>query len=227
MKLKFSFGNAKLPKYIATFSLPAAWSCPGAKLCQSFANPITGKIVDGKNIQFRCYAASQEALFPTTRAARWHNFELLKGKSKAEMVQLIQESLPECIILRIGVSGDFFSQNYFDAWLTVIKNNPHIKFYAYTKSINFWIKRLKEIPANFILNASYGGKFDGLIKKHGLKSVKVVDSEQHAADLGLEIDHTDKIAYTGDKSFALLLHGMGPKGSLQAKLKHKYGYSEK
>ena len=39
-------------------------------------------------------------------------------------------------------------------------------------------------------------------------------SEEEAADLGLEIDHDDTHAAFGKKSFALLLHGTQPKGSV-------------
>jgi hypothetical protein len=143
------------------------------------------------------------------------------------MVKLIQDSLPDCLVLRIHSAGDFISQANFDAWLTVAKNNPQIKFYAYTKRINYWLARKNDIPANFELNASLGGGFDNLAINNNLKTVKVVNSEIEAQNLGLEIDHTDKMAYSGHKNFALLIHGMGKAGSVQAKLKHKYGYSAK
>ena len=69
-KLKFQKGNAKLDKKIYTFSLPAGHSCPYAYECKASADPITGKITDGANQTFRCFAASQEALYRTTRDAR-------------------------------------------------------------------------------------------------------------------------------------------------------------
>lgn len=93
--LHFGNGNAKLRKGIATFSLPAGWTCPGAKDCLAKANRETGKITDGDNIKFRCFSASNEAIFPAVRKARWKNFELLKNKSKEEMIDLILKSLPE------------------------------------------------------------------------------------------------------------------------------------
>jgi hypothetical protein len=86
-------------------------------------------------------------------------------------------------------------------------------FYAYTKALPFWISRMNEIPSNFKLNASKGGKRDDLIKEHNLKEAVVVYSEKQAEELGLEIDHDDTHAYKGDVSFALLIHGSQPKGS--------------
>jgi hypothetical protein len=129
------------------------------------------------------------------------------------MSDLIQQSLPDSKWVRIHASGDYFNQNYFDAWLTVAKNNPNILFYGYTKAIPLWVKRLKSIPKNFKLTASYGGTHDHLIKQYNLRYSLVVKSPEEAKELGLEIDHDDKLAYGGKKSFALLLHGQQKAGS--------------
>ena len=99
------------------------------------------------------------------------------------------------------------------AFIEVAKIFPDIKFYAYTKSLNYWVELKDQIPSNFKLNASKGGKLDYLIEQHNLKYVEVVYSEQEAKDKGLEIDHTDKLAYAQEKSFALLIHGVQPKNS--------------
>ncbi len=213
-KLKFANGNAKL-KGIHTFSLPAGFSCPGANLCLSKANQLTGKIADGPNTQFRCYAASAEALFKNIRKSRWNNFNLLKAcKSLEEIVSLIQTSLPrKAKIIRMGASGDFYSQTYFDAWLEIARNNSAITFYAYTKSLPFVVARIDELPNNFKIVASKGGKWDSLIEKHSLKFAEVVFSKHEAKQKGLKVDKTDKLAYKGTKSFGLLLHNTQPAGT--------------
>lgn len=216
--LKFSFGNAKLSSEIAIFSLPAGWTCPGADKCLARANRETGKITDGPNQQYRCYAASEEAIFPNVRKNRWNNFELLKGKTRGEMISLINSSLPVHKTIRIHSSGDFFSQDYFDAWLAVAKLNPKKRFYAYTKSLTFWEKRKREMPKNFILNASFGGKFDSLINKLKLKYAEVVFSIKEAKDKKLKIDYDDSLARSkSGKSFGLLLHGCQKTKSFAAK----------
>lgn len=208
--LKFSRGNAKLQQGEVIFDLPAGHSCPFANNCLSKADKITGKIKDGTNTEFRCYAASSECTYPNVRVARWHNFELVKGKNRQELVQLIQSSLPGGHIYRVHSSGDFFNMEYFKAWMDVAKANPSKIFYAYTKAIPFWVKYKQWIPKNFHLNASLGGTHDYLIAKHNLKSVKVVFSTEEAKKLNLEIDHDDSHAWKSNKSFALLLHGMQP-----------------
>lgn len=230
--LKFTNGNAKIKKGIWSFSIPSGYTCPFAIDCLSKANVKTGKITDGKHCRFRCFAASLEGLFPNVRKSRWHNFNLLKGKNVAEMVELIQVSLPKSAkMIRIHVGGDFFSQTYFDAWLKVAQDNPAIVFYAYTKSVRYWVNRHDEVPSNFILTASRGGHDDALIDRFNLRFSEVVFSEQEAIDKGLVIDHDDSHAYKQGPSFALLLHGTQPAKSeaskAKVKLKGKGSYSRK
>lgn len=134
--------------------------------------------------------------------------------------------------MRIHVGGDFFSQAYFDAWTTVARRRPQVKFYAYTKSLQYWTERLDIVPANMVLTASRGGKYDHLIDRFGLKSVVVLHHPDEAAAMRLEIDHDDTHAQTGTESFALLIHGGQRAGSKAAEavqrlrqegVKHAYG----
>lgn len=217
-KLKFGKGNAKLSKEIHTFSLPAGHSCPFAHSCEAKADRKTGKITDGKHQTFRCFAASQEALYPTVRNSRWHNFDILrKLKTKEAMRDVINSSLPsKAKTIRVHVSGDFFSQNYFDAWMDVASLNPDKKFYAYTKSLPYWVGRQNVIPNNFRLTGSKGGSRDEVIVLNNLKYAEVLFSEEDAIEKKLEIDHDDSHAYNGKKSFGLLVHGTQKKGTKAA-----------
>ena len=224
--LKFGDPNAKLKKMIKaklglrlkTFTLPAGHTCPGAKDCLSRADSITGKVTDGEETEFRCFMASAEARSPSLRKLVWHNLELLQdalshrdGHERA--ADLICQSLPEKFdIMRVHVGGDYFSRNYFLAWCLVAERNPDKVFYSYTKSLAIVAGIPK--PDNLVLTASRGGKWDNLIDEKGWKEARVVYSEEEAADLGLEIDHDDTHAAFGKKSFALLLHGTQPKGSV-------------
>jgi hypothetical protein len=201
---------------VHTFSIPSGWTCPGAKECLARADKKTGKIVDGKKQTFRCFSASTEAYLTSVRDSRWQNKKLLdKAKTKAGMVDLILKSIPRTAKkIRIHVGGDFFSQAYFDAWVEVATIKEDIIFYAYTKSLNFWVKRMVEIPFNMRLTASRGGKFDHFIDTYELKYAEVVFSPVEAKELKLKIDHDDSHAMSNKvKPFALLLHGMQPQGS--------------
>lgn len=233
--LQFQFGNGKLDKGIAVFNLPSGHSCPFAKLCLAKANRKTGKLTTGPDAEFRCYSASAEVFRPNVRESRWDNYDLLREcKTTEEMVDLIRASLPKYSShIRLHSSGDFFNQAYFDAWCEVARQEPRKIIYAYTKSLRYWVARLAVIPENLILTASVGGQDDHLIDIHGLRSARVVYSEQEAADLGLEIDHDDSHAMVPGPDFALLIHGPQPAGSEASKATAKlrkagwYGYGKK
>ena len=252
--LKFSKANAKtqalandveLAEYlqgnrkIYSLDLLSGWSCPHAKDCLSKAivqDNGKRKIKDGRHTKFRCFSASQEVQYTNVYNLRKHNFDMLRKLSCGEMVDMINQSLPtNAGIVRIHVAGDFFSQQYMEAWYTVALLNPNTLFYAYTKSLRFWLA-INEFPIlhNFVLTASYGGRDDHMIDEFNLRSTKVVFSEAKAAELGLEIDHDDSHAAKPslrDNSFALLIHGTQPAGSEASialkKLKGKGSYSRK
>ena len=231
---KFLENNRK----IYSVDLLSGFSCPYAKECLSKAVahnendipyalkdvPNGGKlklrIVDGPDTLFRCFSASQEVVYPSTYRARKHNFDLLRKENNAEgMFHLINDSQPKNLgICRIHVGGDMFNRNYMLAWGMVAEINQDRLFYAYTKSLPFWVKYrdyLDNIP-NLVLTASYGGKRDDLIESENLRSARVIFSKKLANDLGLEIDKDDSHAADPSKkqnSFALLVHGQQPAGS--------------
>jgi hypothetical protein len=215
--LKFGRANDKLKKLekrlqkrLYTISLKAGYSCPGANLCFAKYDSKLEQIVDGKDAQFRCFAASLEGVFKGFEANNAHNFALMRGlKTEEAMFETIVESiraLKNPGIIRVHVSGDYFSSAYFKAWMRAAAMFPGINFYSYTKSIHILNECVDLIPANFSITCSEGGKFDHLISDR-FKTAKVVFSVEAAAVLGMEIDHDDYHAAIGTESFALLLHG--------------------
>lgn len=242
IQLKFGKANAKLVALqrkmkgkVYTFDTLSGYACPFALDCLSRAvEGPDGKrtIKDGPHTVFRCFSASQEALFTNVFKARKANFEALRRLSCEEMTAAILANLPkDCKIVRIHVAGDFFNQANFDAWIMVAKSRPDVLFYAYTKSLPYWVARLDVIPLNLVLTASEGGRRDDLIEAHGLRFVRVVGSTYQARKAGLPIDHDDSHAAKNGGNFALLIHGVQPKGSKMAaaknKLKGKGSYTRK
>jgi len=226
--LKFSEGNAKLSKRLI-FSLPAGHSCPWAGSCRTFASRADGTIIDHPTPgnsdlpEFRCFAAMAETR-PNVRNARWWNWDLIRtalynpGNQLDNLVELIQTSMavqkPRDLV-RVHESGDFWTDNYFRAWMAVAKDRPNQTFYAYTKALTLWYNYRDEVPDNFKLTASYGGRLDDMITQFPnvfTRYSRVVYTEQEAADLGLEVDHDDSHCL-GDKPFALLVHGSQRAGS--------------
>jgi len=233
--VKFSVANAKIEalssvaelqsyltngREVYSFDLLSGHSCPFAHDCLSKAVVKDGKrsIKDGLHTQFRCFSASQEVAFTNVYNLRENNFTAVRSlKSSKEIADLIQSAMPPDLgICRIHVGGDMFNQVYFDAWLEVARNNPDRLFYAYTKSLIYWVNRLDSIPSNFVLTASRGGRLDHMIEEYNLRSSVVVFSVEEAQALGLEIDHSDEFAARPsikNTNFALLIHGQQPKGS--------------
>jgi len=251
--LKFSLANAKIEalkqvdelqpyltdkRKVYSLDLLSGYSCPFAKECLSKAvvqSDGRRKIKDGKDTEFRCFSASQEVQYTNVFNLRKHNFDLLRYSDNKDL--LLMDSMPkDAGIVRIHVAGDFFNSEYMWAWWLTASENPSTLFYAYTKSLRYWVDIVNEMPIlnNFILTASYGGSNDYMIDEHNLRSTKVVFSEAEAEELGLEIDHDDSHAARPslrDKDFALLIHGTQPKGSTAAdalkvlkrdKVRHSY-----
>jgi len=242
MRVSYGKANSKLVRLQAllgrkvySWSILSGKNCTYAKDCKVWAerDSQTGRTrkVRSPLTVFDCFSASEEALYPSVYDSRARNSEVLM-LSQSQMTEVMLAGIPKNAgVIRIHVGGDFKTQEYFDAWLDVTLRRPELLFYAYTKSIPFWLKRVDSIPDNFRLTASRGGHRDDLIAAHGLKEAVVVYTEQQAADLGLEIDHDDSHAALGSTSFALLIHGKQAAGTEAAAavraLKGKGSYSHK
>lgn len=200
--VKFSGPMKYYKDKVYEFNIPAGHSCPYAVECLVKADRQTGKMVNGKQQTFRCYAAMNER-FPSVREVRWKNFDAIR--SSTDVASLISCAIPNnAERVRIHGSGDFFNQQYFDAWLDVCQTRPDILFWAFTKSLKYWVNRLDSIPKNLILQASRGGRHDELIEEYNLKSATVFPTVEEALASGLPIDVDDYYACSHNGSFALV-----------------------
>lgn len=237
--LKFSEANAKIRaladvpaiqpyltgnRKVYSFDILSGHNCPYAKDCHSKVVVQEGgkrKVVDGKFTQFRCFSASQEALYTPLYNLRSANSEIvsLAAVSVENAFKALMEVMPKNAgVIRIHVGGDFATRPYFKVWSLAAIFNPKILFYAYTKSLPFIINR-PNIP-NFVLTASKGGMKDSLIEQYNLRQAVVVHNQAEADSLGLEVDHDDSHAADPSKrnqSFALIVHGLQPAGSTWGK----------
>lgn len=74
--------------------------------------------------------------------------------------------------VRVHDSGDFFSDEYTDAWLDIARAVPDVLFYAYTKEVSRFRRMVDGVaPDNFRWLYSMGGRQDSLVDK---------DSDRHA-----------------------------------------------
>ena len=221
MILKMSKGNAKLSKDTLILSISAGITCPGSSLCKAWITLKDDKRVlnRGKETIFTCFAASEELRYPNVFKSRKYNYDLINSyvikkdlKGLTDLInRSIQSNRKNINKVRIHESGDFFNIIYLKAWLNVARLNKDLKFYCYSKSLDFFLEVL--LPNNFFMVASYGGRYDYLIDQgYFTKYSKVVFSEDEANKLNLQIDKDDSLCF-GNKAFALLLHGMQEKNT--------------
>jgi len=220
----FSLGNTKLVHCgnsyrirLASFDIPAGHTCPMASLCHSRAviQP-DGKAIIEDYGQFRCYAASTEALWKNVRVIRWRNYELTKYN---DFVQIITAELDRLGLnsVRIHSSGDFYDYTYMMKWIQIARLNPNVQFWGYTKQATF-IKILNA-EANIHFVYSVGGLLDNYAAKNNLPSCLVVNSQEQADALGFPVSCTpahksnDYEYIIRGQSFALVIHGTQKAGS--------------
>jgi len=234
--LTFKQSNAKLHNTL-TFSLPAGHACPAAALCKARADRITGRLTDGPQTAFRCFGATCEARSPSLRRMVWRNLETVQSAIKrgpSAVADLLDGSMPDYggLVRVHSTGGDFFNKTYLKGWLEFAARRPGMVvrkngmagvigtvFYGYTKMLPLF-KNIK-LPENFYVVASYGGIYDDMIPGSGLRSARVVMSEEEAESLGLPLDHDDSHAWNGDGDFAFMVHGTQPAGSPASKAREK------
>jgi hypothetical protein len=193
---------------IASADVPAGYTCHMAKDCKSYAIRNTGKIHDAPTCKFRCYAASCESRFPDVRKLHWNNFDALRiAKTSGKMTDLILDGISDKIkVLRIHSFGDFFSDNYFQAWVNVTEHMPKITFFAYTKMLDYMkIDR----PGNFSMVYSMGGILDGMVKNEPF--CRVVDKPSKKLPVACKNSPADDYNYIlSGQSFEIVIHGTQP-----------------
>jgi len=139
--------NTKLGK-IPSFSLPAITSCPGkTQWCSTL-----------------CYADKIARIYKNAAKSYETNFDTAQFNldfvdlMNAELLKLTKKGITT---FRIHVSGDFYNVKYIYNWIKIIKANPHITFYGYTRSwsVPHMLSHLEALRSlqNVILFASTDG----------------------------------------------------------------------
>jgi hypothetical protein len=200
-------GNTKLVKTakefgvrIFNFSIPAGNDKKSGKITCPFAGSCL-KLCYAKRGMYR-FGNVERALTKRYEASKQENF-----------VQTITDELTKVkkdkqTYVRIHDSGDFYSPTYFAKWLTIAKNNPSVRFYAYTKSHSF-IRGI-ELPENFDLIFSLGSKNDELINVETERHSKIFYSAEEMESYGYsDASYLDILAtkwHTANHKIGLIIH---------------------
>lgn len=137
-------GNSKLIEAgIDMFNLPASMEVCGM-LCKG------------------CYAIKEQNRWPSVVVGRERRLEAAKQEDFAVKIQAeLDKKRVRPKYFRVHASGDFFSQEYVDAWTLIAQQNTDIVFYAYTKRKHSWDFTSLESLDNFILiNSLQTGKIN-------------------------------------------------------------------
>lgn len=99
-----------------------------------------------------CYAIKEQKVYPTVLPARQMRYEASKDSSFVDTVHSeLSKRKKRPKYFRVHASGEFYSQEYINAWETIAKNNSDITFYAYTKRKKNYDFSALESLNNFVL----------------------------------------------------------------------------
>lgn len=186
---------------VFNFTLPAVQTCPSAGQCKQ-----------------GCFATKGAYVWPVVRAKHQSNLDATKSESFVDLMSReITVKLKSAnrtgkrLVIRIHDAGDFYSPQYLMKWIQVIDSFPSVQFYCYTKSVALF-KRLNSIPANLIVNYSFGGLLDKLIDTTKDKHVHIFGNEKELIEAGYtRNDSDDSLAFDASvKRIGLVArHGIG------------------
>lgn len=199
--LNYLAQNAKMKRSSApifNFGIPAYRSASGFVTC-----PMAGTCAAG------CYAKQGSFVWPVVKAAYERRLALTKTDEFADVISAeIQRR--KIRFVRIHDSGDFYSRDYFTKWLDVIRRNPSVQFYAYTKMVRM-VKDYRAcafLPDNFTVIFSEGGKQDALIDTAKDRHSRVFPSLETLQASGYaDTHHNDAVAFGENPRIGLVYHG--------------------
>ena len=199
--MKLLTQNAKLKKTsienkmrVLNFSLPAYKTITGKTVCP-FA----------KDCIKYCYAQKGNYKYPSVIKGLNNRYELSKTD---EFVPKMNATiiLERPTHVRIHDSGDFYSPQYLNKWVQIAKDNTNVIFYAYTKSIKFFINGLK-LPKNMKIIFSEGSKTDNLINTSKHRHARIFKSKELLNAAGyIDASNNDLKAMTSNKKVGLIYH---------------------
>tara|TARA_R110000737_G_scaffold2605_1_gene7160 strand:+ start:583 stop:1179 length:597 start_codon:yes stop_codon:yes gene_type:complete len=187
---------------IFNFSIPAyktksgKVTCPFAAACVKYCYAQKGN--------YTRFPIVQELMEKKYEISKQNNFNSLMNeeikKKKATHV-------------RIHDSGDFYSVKYLQKWIQIAEFNPSIIFYAYTKSIKFFVNDLfpntdtLALPDNMKIIFSEGSKTDELINQREHRHARIFKTSEELNAAGyIDASSNDLKAITENKKVGLIFH---------------------
>lgn len=193
--------NWSIPAWVVTLTDGTTFNtCPSAGACAAL-----------------CYARNGTYLFPKVRGKHIANLEMvlddLDGWADKMVAELARKKYrptgqqrpltkPEGVTLddwmeewcaaggravRIHDAGDFFSDEYLQAWMNIARATPDVLFYAYTKEVEMFRRLAVPLsPPNFRWLWSLGGRQDHRIDLEIERHADVFPDEETLVKAGYE-----------------------------------------
>lgn len=140
-------------------------TCPFAGACAKF-----------------CYAQKGAYVWSNVKPAFKERYEATKRDDfVSRMTYELERTKADMV--RVHDSGDYYSREYIDKWFAIARQNPHVKFYSYTKSVPLFITR-DDIPENFDIIFSEGGTRDDLIDNTQHRHARIFSTYDEMHDAG-------------------------------------------
>jgi len=200
-KMKKS-SNDKLSVY--NWTIPAYKAQDGTITC-----PNASKCIKG------CYAKQGAYIWSNTQKSHNAKFELTRQSNFFDLMvteinrlKNSKANKDKTLMIRIHDAGDFYSLDYALTWIRVMRQfqDNKVLFYAYTKQVELF-NDLDNIPLNFKLIYSYGGKQDNLINPEKDRHARVFETIDDIPDNYINASKDDMLALTLNKNIALCYHG--------------------
>ena len=194
-KMKRSSGRVYNWTLPAFRSQTGTTTCPNAKAC------VAG-----------CYARQGAYVWSNVKASHEAKLALTKTEDfvpamDREIKQKVKAAKGERVYIRIHDAGDFYSRRYIEDWFTIMRLNPKVRFYAYTKQVKEFIKLALDVPLNFNVIFSYGGKQDAFIDDFTMCHSKVFETVEDLEKAGyVDCSHDDLKVFTTGR-VGLVYHG--------------------
>lgn len=157
-----------------------------------------------------CYARRGSYRFSNVRAAHHRNLLRVLDDLEAWESELTEELRAKKYrggTVRIHDAGDFFSDEYLEAWLRVIEAYPDVTFYAYTKEVERF-RRLVEPRnlSNFKYVFSYGGRQDDAIELSDRQADVFPDDDSLTSAGFTDQASSDLLAITGPPRVGIVVN---------------------
>ena len=191
MKKTSKENNAK----IFNFSIPAYKTRSGKVTCP-FADSCV-KYCYAKKGNYTRFPVVQDLMEQKYKISKTNNF-----------IPLMNEEIQKkkATHIRIHDSGDFYSIAYLNKWVQIAKDNKEVIFYAYTKSIKFFVDGLT-LPKNMKIIFSEGSKTDNLIDINKHRHARIFKTVEELNASGyINASNNDLKAITDNKRVGLVYH---------------------